>query len=291
MYLFNSNILLFIIINPNSATTSIPWITQPYSCLQQNAICVNNFISVIKVFTNIPSAEFCSRICQNTPSCQYFNFFPSSANPLLSQQCHLLDSCHTRRVTKAGPDGKVHPGPVGPVLGSKKDCSGSSAACLLPHPGGGEWFWFDKNNSRDSRDVTTVSDGTKVLYFCGDKPLETAQCEAGLIIPKEKVFKCPCKAMEESDGVECDIDEDDPGDGEVEGGTKCSKKCGDKVVEVSYCDLGGWTVDLSDVDCYTSLENDDDGDTWFWVIITVLSVITLVTGVLYLVIMRRVWRG
>ena len=132
-----------------------------------------------------------------------------------------------------------------------------------------------------------------MLYFCGDNPLETAQCEEGELIPKNKIFSCPCKAMEESDGVECDVGEDDTGNGEMEGGTKCSKKCGDKVVEVSYCDLGDWTVDLSEVDCYASLENDDDddGDTWFWVIISVMSIMTLVAGVVYLIIMRRVWRG
>ena len=285
MYVFKV-IYLVLTIFKISTSITVPWDTQPSNCLQENAICVNNFISIIKVFNNIHSAEFCSRICHNTPTCQYFNFFPPSANPLLAEQCHLLDSCHTRRLRRAGPDGKVHDGPAGPVLG-QKDCSRTD--CQLQHARGGQWFWFDKKEARNSNYVATVSDDTRVLYFCADKPLETAHCEAGQLLPKDKLFKCPCKAIEESDDVECDTA---AVDGEVEGGTKCTKKCGDKVVEVSYCDLGDWTADLSEVECFAHLateEGDKHGHSWTWLILSVVGGVTLLGGLAYILILRRVW--
>ena len=117
-----TDIILLLTITKISVSNTVPWITQPYNCLQDNAICVNNFISILKVFRNIPSAELCSRMCQATDGCEYFNFFSSSVNPVLQNQCHLLDNCYTRRMARAGPDGRVHAGPVGPVLG-RKDCS------------------------------------------------------------------------------------------------------------------------------------------------------------------------
>ena len=155
-------------------------------------------------------------------------------------------------MARTGPDGRVHAGPVGPVLG-RKDCSPTD--CLLEDPRGGQWFWFDTKQARQARDVAIVHDDTKVIYFCGDKPLETAHCDAGEIVPHGKLFNCPCKALEESDDVQCD----DVADvlGEVQAGTKCFKICGDKVMEEAFCDLGDWTADLSEVECFADIEKEE----------------------------------
>ena len=215
-----------------------------------------------------------------TDSCEYFNFFSSHANPVLQKQCHLLDNCYTRKIARAGP--------VGPVLG-RKDCSPTDY--LLDHPRGGQWFWFDTKQARQARDVAIVHDDTKVIYFCGDKPLETAHCDAGEIVPRDKVFNCPCKALEESDDVQCD----DVADvlGEVQAGTKCFKICGDKVMEEAFCDLGDWTADLSEVECFVDIEKEEvkKHKSWTWMILLVTSVFTLLGVLGFLCILRRGWRS
>ena len=178
----------------------------------------------------------------------------------------------------------MYEGPVGPVLG-RKDCSKTD--CLLNHPRGGQWFWFDQKGARQARDVAIVRDDTKVLYFCGDKPLETAYCVAGEIVPGNKLFTCPCKALEQSDDIDCD----DSGEffgGEVEGGTKCSKMCGGEVVEVAFCEHGDWTVDLAEVECFAEVEKDKS---WTWVILLVTSVFSLIGLFVISFILCKIWRN
>jgi hypothetical protein len=280
-------ILLFAVVN-HSIGNILPWVTQTYSCFEENVVCVNNFINILKVFRNIPSAELCSRMCQLNNDCKYFNFYSDSANPLLRGQCHLLDSCHTRRETKIGPDGKTHTEPVRPIFG-RKECS--KTHCLLEHPRGGQWFWFDQKGPEQSKDVTLVSDDTKVLYFCGDKPLETSHCIAGEMVP-HKVYSCPCKELAESDSVHCDNVGEVFG-GEVEGGTECSKMCGGEVMERSLCENGEWTVDLSEVECFAEIvevEEEEVHQSWTLVIFFVTICFTVVGIVLYVLIVHGSWK-
>jgi hypothetical protein len=277
-------IFLFAVVNLSLGNT-LPWVTQTYSCFEENVVCVKNFINILKVFRNIPSADLCSRMCQLNEDCKYFNFYSDSVNPLLRRQCHLLDSCHTRRQAKLGPDGKIHSGPVGPIFG-RKDCS--KADCLLKHPQGGQWFWFDYKGPRQSNHVIIVRDDTKVLYFCGDKPLEISRCVDGEMVPHNKIFSCPCRAIAESDSVHCDNVGEVFG-GEVEGGTECSKMCGGEVMERSFCEYGEWTVDLSEVECFAEIDKEKHRS-WTWVILLLTIGFTVFGFGFYVFIIHRVWK-
>ena len=261
-------VLVFIHVMLTNGNQTIPWVTRPFHCIEKNAVCANSFNNVLKVFQNIPSAELCGRMCQVTENCEFFNFFPDSVNPLLRHQCHLLNSCQNRRESGRGPDGKVQSGPFGPMLG-RKDCS--STDCILDYPRGGQWFWFESSGPKQAKEVTLVRDSTRVLYFCGDKPLEVSHCSSGEMKPLEKVFDCPCKSIQELEGVQCTNGESN---GEMEGGTRCSKTCGDEVIETSFCENGNWTADLSEVDCFERL-NSEASPTWTWLIIMVIAVLIL----------------
>ena len=160
---------------------------------------------------------------------------------------------------------------------------------MLRHPRGGQWFWFDQKGPRQSKDVTLVRDDTKVLYFCGDKPLDTAHCVDGEIVPHSKVFNCPCRAFADSESVQCD-DGGGVFGGEVEGGTECSKVCGGEVVERSVCENGEWTVDLSWVECFAEIDEEEVNGHKYWtlVILLVTSGLTVFGLVVYLFILRKI---
>lgn len=186
-----------------------------YSCLASGP-------SLLRSSSPVATASSCQALCSSTPGCLHFTHYSSSVTPHLALSCWLYTSCSRRR----------------------RHCSGCTSgppacglACSLPPPAGGRW-WCTGNSSSSSS--YQPGDWDTCHHTCGGS-LTSTTCLAGRWDKEATRFVCPCSSPPPGT-VSCDqLGPPYPG------GTSCSSTCSS--ILATTCQDGGWTEDLSGVQC------------------------------------------